>query len=108
MSKHVHYHMIEAKAANMDLVVLGKNQSDNVWYKMNDQGSTDLGELMEYFLCIERHENECLHWLNGGEVERKVYGQWCDNTNLEHSEALEWSKYHAFMLETNDFRIKIN
>ena len=66
--KHKHFEMIVAKAGNMDLVVFSQNQKDNSWLVQNDQGTTDFGDLVNYFLCLPQHKDACLHWLNGGEL----------------------------------------
>lgn len=72
--KHKHYDMIVAKAANMDLVVFRFLGGDaRKWYEKqnrenHDNSAIDLYEGDDYFLCLPKHKEECLHWLNGGEI----------------------------------------
>ena len=58
----------------------------------------------EYFLCLPQHKKECLHWLNGGEVEfEDDDGEWVSCS--------DWSKKWrqstcGFMQDDNVIRIK--
>lgn len=67
MTAHKHYEMIVTKAANMDLVLFRKTPTGESWEECRyDWMPTDLQD--KYFLCLPRHKETCLHWLNGGEV----------------------------------------
>jgi hypothetical protein len=102
--KHKHYDLIVAKAADMNLVVLSQNQKDGSWLVQNDQGTTDFGECINYFLCLPQHKEACLHWLNGGESEHGgEFGQWnsCEGWNKKW-----FSTTCGFMRSSHQTRIK--
>lgn len=67
MTKHRHYDMIVAQAANTDLVKMYKNSETNEWSRCVNQGTLFNAEC-DYFLCLPRHEKACLHFLNRGSV----------------------------------------
>lgn len=67
MSKHKHYDMIVAKAANMDLIVFC-NYGDG-WRKLSGSIFPSFCKGSDYFLCLPEHKEACLHWLNGGECQ---------------------------------------
>ena len=70
--KHKHYDMIVAKAANMELTILVKFGKEWMISGLDTAGEIiSFDSRYEYFLCLPQHnENgQCLHWLNGGEVE---------------------------------------
>ena len=102
MTAHKHVEMIKAKADNMDLVVLSQNQKDLTWYQQNDQGTTDFGEFVKYFLCLPQHKEACLHWLNGGEVEFEDDGKWHSCSDWSKV----WSLTSGFTSSINILRIK--
>lgn len=113
MAKHPNFKMLNAKINNMDLVIFSwnfssdgnENSGGKRWWKSDPDFLPKDPREGHYFACLPQHEEACLWWLNGGDVERKVYGNWCSNTNLKLSCETVWDLYHAFMLETNEFRI---
>lgn len=104
MSKHRHYDMIVAKAANMDLAVFFKDGDD--WFFDDTSESYKFESDIEYFLCLPQFTKECLHWLNGGvsqiEYTKASYPYW---TNIDCDE-VNWSPGHIFMDELVNLRIK--
>ena len=68
--KDTHYDKIVDKAANMDLVKLYKNSVTGKWIECSNQEPV-FSVKYEYFLCLPQHNEsgQCLHWLNGGEVQ---------------------------------------
>ena len=100
--KHKHHAMIVAKAENMELVVFAENINTGEWWEC----SLDFpfNSQQRFFLCLPQHnENgQCLHWLNGGDVEFEHCGKW-------HS-CSDWSKgWHpasGFACTSNTIRIK--
>ncbi|AUS01495.1 hypothetical protein NVP1286O_04 [Vibrio phage 1.286.O._10N.286.55.C4] len=100
--KHKHYDMIVAKAANMELVVFYKLPCEE-WWQLDSECEALPGEVeIDYFLCLPRHKEACLHWLNGGDVERLTAHQGF----LKVGYGLAWSACHEFMNEELKFRVK--
>lgn len=102
-NKHKHYEMIVAKAANMILVKFikmdGEWENAGLSYKF-----ISFSEEYDYFLCLPKHKDACLHWLNGGEVEildgKGFYPFACYAVNGD------WYPDHAFMNDYEEIRIK--
>ncbi len=101
MSKHKHYDMIVAKAANMDLVVFVKNESTGEWWQLS--GDLPFNKHQDFFLCLPQHKDACLHWLNGGEVE--FVSQFSDGWT-EYDPIKSWGFGSVFMQSDYKFRIK--
>ena len=99
MSKHRHYEMIVAKAADTELVVFFK--CDTGWYFDDTSETIKFHSDTDYFLCLPQHTDTCLHWLNGGEVQDFFEDEWCDCGGESG-----WSIEHMFMDDEADFRIK--
>ncbi|ATD27074.1 hypothetical protein FORC55_1090 [Vibrio cholerae] len=100
MSKHKHYDMIVAKAANMDLVKFIKL---NNWWTIDSRSSCHFDGAFEYFLCLPRHKEVCLHWLNGGDAELKHAST---NGWTSFSRIITWDDGCVFMQADCKFRIK--
>jgi hypothetical protein len=102
-NKHPHAEMIKAKAYNMDLVVFKKNYEE-IWVELSDQSEIRIKRNLEYFVCLPQYKKECLHWLNGGEI------QWSDHrfdwTDKDKYEGDKFSYGNGFMDSTTSFRIK--
>ncbi|AKU42634.1 hypothetical protein [Vibrio phage H188] len=100
-NKHKHYDLIVAKAANMDLVQFIK--MNGIW---EDAGLSDkfisFSEEYDYFLCLPKHKEACLHWLNGGEVQ-VMDSSW---VNMFPIENYPWEGEHDFMDDEASIRIK--
>ena len=104
--KHKHYEMIVAKAANMDLVVFRKGINGGCeWYEAGD--SQCWQENANYFLCLPQHNEsgQCLHWLNGGEVQTR---RGCSDLGWDTLLPFEgeWNKVSHFMCVDILLRIK--
>ena len=99
--KHRHHDMICAKAANMDLVVFVKNDEWDLTESCNDALMFFAGK--DYFLCLPKHKEACLHWLNGGDVEfiSDFSDGWTDYDPLS-----VWTAGSVFMQIDYKFRIK--
>lgn len=102
MSKrHVHADMIIAKANNMDLVVFIKDCKG--WREMSDQTEIRIKSTMQYFLCLPKHQEACLHWLNGGASQ---YLSNCMGSWINFGDNKEWIATHLFMSNECEIRIK--
>lgn len=103
MTRHQHCEIIKAKADNIGLVVF---VNDNIggelkWREMVN--SFPISHNHEYFLCLPDRKNECLHWLNGGDVEFRRDGEyWQDEREKYHG----WTDYCGMMNNDVEFRIK--
>lgn len=109
MTAHKHAEMIKEKADNMDLAVFFKSNDSVKWIKIycsNANGLPAFYEDGEYFLCRQKHEKECLHWLNGGEIEvfDEYSGEWLEAVTKE--DFREWRSVHFLMREFYQVRIK--
>lgn len=105
MAKHRHYDKIVAKAENLELVVFCK-AGDAEWVKRRDSKIVSFSEEFEYFLCLPEHnENgQCLHWLNGGELQDFFGGS---HTSVGDYEGETWIVAdNPFMNEEYSLRIK--
>ncbi len=92
-----HCDMIIAKAKNMDLVQLLKVNDE--WIECKDNQVIMFDERCEYFLCLPRHNEACLHWLDGGKVLADGEPYWNDAPQ-------EWCNQNDFMSADIEFRIK--
>lgn len=83
--KHKYAEMIKAKADNTELVWLGSGFRVD-WVEVG-KDFPDFTEATEYFLCLPKHKDACLHWLNGGEVEFYCNGTWrsCEDWSKDQS-----------------------
>ena len=96
--------MIKAKAENMDLVIIVKNrQNDGAWWALkSDKEILPSFSNGEYFACLPQHEEVCLHWLNGGDIQ-VLDSNWI---NVHPVESYPWESEHDFMCEDSKIRIK--
>ncbi|AUR82363.1 hypothetical protein NVP1023O_54 [Vibrio phage 1.023.O._10N.222.51.B4] len=101
MTKHRHYDLIVAKAANMDLVVFIKLGDQWQVTGCHDNQVINIASHYDYFLCLHQHKEACLHWLKGGEIECLEGGTW-----LPFRRSHEWKKEAAVMNPTTKIRIK--
>ena len=110
--KHKHYEMIVAKAANMDLVLFVKlmNAPDFNWVESVGAVNLPFDEEGDYFLCLLQHNEsgQCLHWLNGGEIEIRnktgIATSWSDFPSFSFNP--KWIPHADFMSKDCDTRIK--
>lgn len=102
MAAHKHAKMIKAKADNMDLVVLRKHHEGD-WIEVADQSEIRIKQNGEYFLCLAKHKEACLHWLNGGDVEfnSEFMDEW-----TEYEPFKSWGLGSVFMQDDYKARIK--
>lgn len=94
MTRAVHHDIIVAKARNMNLVLLafgGENdtgipEEGDEWF---EYGNTDgyfptLYDSSLYFLCLEKHKEMCLYWLDGGALQwRDETTEWTDKSDYK-------------------------
>ena len=101
--KHKYYDMIVAKAANTDLIQFIK--INKVWERVGsrDGETVNFSSGYEYFLCLPKHKEACLHWLNGGNVEG-VHKEYPPRV-LDDYGTFEWSYESTFMKESVEIRI---
>lgn len=110
MPKHKHYDKIIAKAENMELVVFIK--MPDCWSRATVASKLiSFSEDYDYFLCLPKFESECLHWLNGGDVQSKPIGDLSNGfeyywEHLPDSDDFEWSLDCTWMMNYEDLRIK--
>lgn len=100
--KHKHYDMIVAKAANIALVKFVKLPNEWVATTTDEWNFTS-----DYFLCLPKHKDACLKWLNGSIMEQRLIGR----DDLEWSEMLKsslwkWDAQNNTMQSKYEFRIK--
>ena len=100
---HKHAEMMIHLIANPCLIKIAKLDGDwsldekninNIYFDIN----------VEYFLCHPKHKEECLHWLNGGDVEF-----YCNETNqyLTRLQTFKhWQIESVFMNPDIEIRIK--
>lgn len=99
---HPHKEMIIAKASNMDLVVFCNGPFGSKWHVVDHEWPSFTKDF-DCFLCLPKHKDACLHWLNGGDV---------ISANMDHRDgpinpyAGKWSPDCYFMSEHHQLRIK--
>ena len=100
MTVHKHASMIKAKADNMELVVFEKDPSG---WLMRISDIIHMNPSKEYFLCLPKHKEACLHWLNGGDVlvKSKIVTSW---EVVSHGQV--WGDTIGWMREDAKYRIK--
>ena len=98
--KHVHYEMIVAKAANMELVVLAKSLK---WHEVDDEDYLFFSQHDKYFLCLPQHKEACLHWLNGGDAQ---YLSGAMEKWINFGSSRYWCGTHLFMRSDASIHIK--
>ena len=99
---HKHAEMMIHRTVNPELVVFYKSEwlGGVAWIEV-DCPNWNAGE---YFLCHPNHEKECLHWLNGGDVQLQDFPTNDFNDYLD--EKCEWSLELWWMSEQCNIRIK--
>lgn len=102
MTAHKHAEMIKAKADNMELVVFCKDSYDDA-NKWQETSQMPFQEEFDYFLCLPKHKESCLHWLNGGDVlvKSKFVTSW---EVVFHGQV--WGDTIGWMREDAKYRIK--
>ena len=109
MTAHKHAKMIKAKADNMELVVFANGAEaigENDWFEYGNNGD-DFPTLYadcEYFLCLPKHKEACLHWLNGGEIEMQSDEAWMPVEMFKNT--MPWHPLRIFMEDYTAMRIK--
>ena len=101
MTVHKHAEMIKAKADDMELVVLVKNDEWCITESCDDALMFFTGK--EYFLCLPQRKEACLHWLNGGEIE--FNSEFSDGWT-EYEPIKVWGIGSIFMQDDYQIRIK--
>lgn len=102
MAKHRHAEMIKAKADDMDLVVCCKEESGE-WRYGDFRDLCDL-DALDCFLCLPKHKEACLHWLNGGEIEMQSDEAWMPVEMFKNT--MPWHPLRIFMEDYTATRIK--
>lgn len=107
MTVHKHAELIKAKADNMELVVFCKDSYDDA-NKWQETSQMPFQEEFDYFLCLPKHKEACLHWLNGGWVEwtrEEENGErWFGKE--KYTSIAGWNATNGWMLDDNIYRIK--
>ncbi|AUR87927.1 hypothetical protein NVP1106O_04 [Vibrio phage 1.106.O._10N.286.51.F7] len=103
--RHKHYDMIVAKAENMELVVFYKLPCEEWWQPDSECEALPDEVEIDYFLCLPKHKEACLHWLNGGDVEFHLHG---DSWGKYSSFKGHWDDESDFIDEDVIIRIKTN
>jgi hypothetical protein len=99
MAKRKHSKMIKAWADNDELVVLARRDDPEWWLAYNPEWHDDC----EYFMCLPKHKEECLRWLNYGDIQCKdEMGVFIDTCFGES----EWTTSSVWMDNDNIFRIR--
>lgn len=102
MTAHKHAKLIKAKADNMELVVFTKSTMTNKWEVTSFEDLVK-NEDFDFFLCLPKHKEACLHWLNGGKCESDDDGCFGD---LADFNVYDWCLKHHFISNDNEIRIK--
>ena len=105
--KHKHADMIKAKADNMALVVFVRMAYSGDWVETSEKECLpSFHPDNEYFLCLPQHnENgQCLHWLNGGEIEMQSDEAWMPVEMFKNT--MPWHPLSIFMEDYTAIRIK--
>lgn len=108
MTAHKHAEMIKAKVDNMEIVVFSKDRLDGEWFEYGRGGDyCPFHPGDEYFLCLPQHnkDGQCLHWLNGGEIESSWKGDGYCRYEVGPDD-MEWHKERDWMSDFVKFRIK--
>ena len=101
---HKHRDMMKAYAGDSSLCVLIYNEDDDKWIHTNPRAFFDY-PYFEFFICLPKHKEACLHWLNGGLIE-------CNSKLTEGWEVcFDYNKYFwkpncGMMREDANYRIK--
>lgn len=103
MTAHKHAKLIKAKADNMELVLFIKVGDQWQVTGCHDNQIINIASHYEYFLCLPKHKESCLHWLNGGNIQYK--------TDLveefqDYQPKIEFGLGSIFMLSDFEIRIK--
>ncbi len=93
-----HCDIMIAKAKNKHLIQFVKY--DDKWSEISDHQFISFDERLDYFLCLPRHNEACLHWLNGGKVEFKRGDVWVGYI------CAGWASNTKWMSEQVELRIK--
>ena len=101
MSKHRHYEMIVAQAANIELVQFIKINKKWEVCGEYDKNLINFHSANDFFLCLPQHKKECIHFLNGGDVQFEYEGGWVDC-----DPSTEWNAEKWCMLDRFNSRIK--
>ena len=96
--KHKHYDMIVAKAANTELVKFVKHLGEWIATQTDEWNIAS-----DYFLCLPKHKEACLHWLNGGDV---ISANTDARDGSINPYGGKWSSDCYFMNEFHNLRIK--
>lgn len=105
MKEHSNAGILKAYADNTDLVIFILD-SNSKWIRTNPKALMDYPD-DEFFACLPQHnENgQCLHWLNGGNVQDKFEDEWSDIK--QHNGNPDWNGLdQIFMNEEFELRIK--
>ena len=104
MANHRHAEMIKAKADDMDLVVLCKDSYDQA-NKWQETSQMPFQEEFDYFLCLPKHKDACLHWLNGGHVQHKSSMMAWTDYGVKYDEVL-FHKGVSWLDDCYEIRVK--
>lgn len=105
--KHEQSKILKAYADNKDLCILTLDAGK--WIHTSPKAIFDY-PFSEFFACLPKHKNECLHWLNGGEVEImehkfKVHDAFFADYTID-KELQPWNESLEWMSSCHSFRIK--
>ena len=103
--KHEHYDMIVAKAENMDLIQFVYNNHFEKWVECAGQEDVRFVDGGMYFLCLPKHKEACLHWLNGGDIDYLDSNEgWVRHS--KYTESIKWNHRMMLVDPEEKFRIK--
>lgn len=108
MTAHKYADLFKAKLDNVELVLFEKHRDWADWCECKTDTRYDgaiffVSDNFEYFLCLPKHKEACLHWLNGGEIQYRhgVTQEWDG-----YGPTKTWTAGSIFMQEHVDIRIK--
>lgn len=103
--RHPNEEMIKAKAENMDLVIFVRHTKTE-WVEAGFMALVADKSAGGYFLCLPKHKEVTLHWLNGGDVLVKEFNDQPAERLIEGSGFSGWHDATVFMAQEAKIRIK--
>ena len=99
---HVHAEMMKTHADDVSLCAFVRLKRSGDWCESSKPVFNDS---YSYFLCLPKHKEACLHWLNGGLIEcnSKLTNGWEDCA--DYNECF-WKLSCGMMREDANYRIK--
>lgn len=110
--RNKHAELFRIKLENMGLVLLSKHKSWREWLEDEAANRKEspyfmVSDNFDYFLCQKEHKANCLHWLNGGEIQGEhprspnSFNDFAPFEDINHWDSIGW-----YMRKGQNIRIK--